>query len=711
MFLWVQLQVAHLQEQRTDYDIRNALQSLTRGLHPTFTRSLQSIDCLPAHRLARAKRVLRWVVCAEHPISLHELSEAVVVHDMQQLWDKSRCVNKPISLIEDCFHLVHCTDISGKSRDARVQLIHSSVKEFLLQNPTVLGSSLTDYHIYPLPGAHVTIAEDCLKYLQLIAQSVHQSVYTVDMSQPVEDCHPFLPYASEFWPQHLRASGSSGEKSVSIFCKFMESTPSRQFWSERYNRKRDDTIHTTMSVCHLAARLSLPHIVKAILEKGLDTANAEGFESRGLTALHWAAKSADESTLRVLVESGADIDARNTEGETPLHLAARNWDGEHVVRALLDLRADVTLTDDGGRTPLHIAAQNGYGQNSVFLLLQRGASIEASCKRGQLPLHIAAANPYGVTSVRHLLSYGADVNAQNGQLRTPLHGAAGVWYRGIDSVKVLVGCGANIAAIDMDGHTPLHMAAQSVGGGESVEFLLERGANVDAVCGAGRKTPLHMAARSQLGHEAVRYLLEKGANVEARDSRMQTPLHIAVTVQQDAKVAQTLLAYGADVHALDDSGLTPLQRLAQEGSSDKIMSILLKHGASLHCVDSRHCTPLHWAAGRPGFDDPRLVRKLLQNGANVDARDDSGMTPLHQAAGHDAIVKLLLEHGADVNAMTQKGQTALHLAANQMIILRTLLLHGANPNIVDAEGRTVFDCSLKPEEVRTLVADLSGNGY
>ena len=234
----MQLQVTHLQEQRTDYDTRNAIQSLTRGLHPTFTRSLQSIDRLPPTRLARAKRVLRWVVCAEHPLSLRELSDAVAVPDMQRSWDRSRCVNKPISLIEDCFHLVHCTDISGNSGDTKVQLIHSSVKEFLLQDPVVLGSSLTGYHIYPLPDAQVTIAEDCLKYLHLIAPEVLQGIYPVGIYQHIEDRHPFLTYASEFWPQHLRASGSSGEKSVFMFCEFMQTSLSRQFWSECYNRKR-----------------------------------------------------------------------------------------------------------------------------------------------------------------------------------------------------------------------------------------------------------------------------------------------------------------------------------------------------------------------------------------------------------------------------------------------------------------------------------------
>jgi len=229
-----------------------------------------------------------------------------------------------------------------------------------------------------------------------------------------------------------------------------------------------------MSIYHLAARLSLPHIVRPILANGLDVADAQ--DSQGLTALHWAAKFAEESTLRILVGSGADINARNMEGQTPLHLAAGNWDGERVVQTLLDLGADVAVTTNvDGKTPLHITAQNGYGQSSVLLLLQHGASVRKTCKRGQSPLHVAAANPYGRATVQYLLNYGADVNVLNGQHRTPLHVAAGIWYRGIDSVRLLVEHRANVNATDRDGFTPLHVAAQSEDGVESVKFLIEHG--------------------------------------------------------------------------------------------------------------------------------------------------------------------------------------------------------------------------------------------
>lgn len=222
----MQFQITHPQEQRTDYDVRCALRTLTRGLEPTYTHILKSIDRLPVARRARAKRVLRWVACAEHPLSLCELSEAVAIHDMLGVWDMSRCVNRPTTLIEDCSSLILCTENSWQSPDAKVQLVHSSVEEFLLQNPILPGSSLTDYHIYPLPSTQVAIVEDCLKYLALMAEQPSSGYDFIDL----EHQHPFVTYACEFWPQHLRNSVQAGEQLVFTFCEFMQLiSPSRGF--------------------------------------------------------------------------------------------------------------------------------------------------------------------------------------------------------------------------------------------------------------------------------------------------------------------------------------------------------------------------------------------------------------------------------------------------------------------------------------------------
>ncbi|KAI0269374.1 hypothetical protein BC834DRAFT_951654, partial [Gloeopeniophorella convolvens] len=408
MFLWVQLQISHLQEQRTDHDIREALTTLSSGLQPTFIRILKSIDRLPATRRVRVQRILRWVVCAEHPLGLRELSEAVAIQDMQDNWDTSRCVNRPTSLIEDCFNLVLCTESSWQSRDSKVQLIHSSVKEFLLQNPLLLGESLAAYHIYPLPDAYIAMVTDCFKYLGLVAQDANHNTYSYPVFDPMpEERHPLVMYTSEFWPQHLRAAGPAGEQLVHPFSQFLQPhSLSRHFWSERYNRKRDNGIYATMSLCHLAARLSLPYIVKPILAQGID--GGEGHFSNGLSALHLAARFAEDATLRVLVESGADINVRTHKQLTALHIAAGNWDGERVVQALLDLGANATVVDKDGRTPLHVAAQNGYGQGSLLLLLEHGADVHRPDNAGQLPIHAAAANPYGTTSIQYLLAYGAD---------------------------------------------------------------------------------------------------------------------------------------------------------------------------------------------------------------------------------------------------------------------------------------------------------------
>ncbi len=139
---------------------------------------------------------------------------------------------------------------------------------------------------------------------------------------------------------------------------------------------------------------------------------------------------------------------------------------------------------------------------------------------------------------------------------TLLHHAAAVGN--LHFVEFLLNQGAEVDALDGGGHTPLYSAANGLksGGGQVVRALVRAGANVNACEGAKRCTPLHMAARRG-NRETAEALLESGADIEARDSEGETPLRRAVNCNH-AGVAALLMAKGADARSVGSNGITPL---------------------------------------------------------------------------------------------------------------------------------------------------------
>ena len=173
-------------------------------------------------------------------------------------------------------------------------------------------------------------------------------------------------------------------------------------------------------------------------------------------------------------------------GALPLHWAARQQDTE-IVRLLLEHGADPNARTEGGeRTALHF----GVGSIEVArLLLQHGAQVDARevvlwrpLSSGRTPLHMAMG--YGVDDVALLLlDQGADPRAVDGSDRTPLHGAAS---RGmIRTVRALLDAGVDINAQDDEGNTPLHSAARG-SQGPTAELLLAHGANTQLQNADGR---------------------------------------------------------------------------------------------------------------------------------------------------------------------------------------------------------------------------------
>ncbi|KAL8402568.1 hypothetical protein RB596_009081 [Gaeumannomyces avenae] len=146
-----------------------------------------------------------------------------------------------------------------------------------------------------------------------------------------------------------------------------------------------------------------------------------GYKEHGHTPLRWAAEEGCEAFTRLLIENGADIEAKDGGGRTPLHWAAEKGH-EGVARLLVEAGADKKAKDGLGRTPLHFAAANGH-EGVARLLVEAGADKEAKDRDGRTPLHVAAWN--GHEAVAKLLAkLGANKEAKDRDGRTPLHVAA-----------------------------------------------------------------------------------------------------------------------------------------------------------------------------------------------------------------------------------------------------------------------------------------------
>ena len=169
----------------------------------------------------------------------------------------------------------------------------------------------------------------------------------------------------------------------------------------------------------IAVRLNLPVLTMSLLIQGADV-NAR--DKYGHTPLEMAVLRDASELAEVLLNRGADINQVHWQG-TLLHVAAAN-NASAVAEVLLKAGADVNVKDYKGDTPLHAAAWRG-SEGAAELLLNRGADVDAKGKHGRTPLHVAASdnasavNASAVAEV--LLKAGADVNAKDNRGRTPLY--------------------------------------------------------------------------------------------------------------------------------------------------------------------------------------------------------------------------------------------------------------------------------------------------
>ena len=293
-----------------------------------------------------------------------------------------------------------------------------------------------------------------------------------------------------------------------------DSTNNRETWwtslsnivNTAYSWVRDTYISLAYSDICDAARNGSVLGVQHFLENGVSVDETKDVYRN--TALHRAVKRGHIDVVRLLVERGANIEAKESDKSTPLYLAAMLGHTD-IARYLLDCGANIESQGYYKRTPLSVATF--YKNIDVFrLLIERGANIEARDSDEETILHVACSSmPINVDEsneirfeiVCHLLERGANLSARNREGCTPLHEAT-MFFACSAIVRLLIEHGANLEEQNNAGQTAI-VGAFECGRHDIVALLEHYGAILPAYLIAGDEINDNQSAHTVSVHFGV----------------------------------------------------------------------------------------------------------------------------------------------------------------------------------------------------------------
>ncbi len=437
-------------------------------------------------------------------------------------------------------------------------------------------------------------------------------------------------------------------------------------------------------------------------------------DSAGNTALHIAImRDSPYEYIKYLVDSGADVNARNSNGDSVLYLAvtknrrdagdlllskdadifATNTQNYSPLRAALTEGGELqdwiitskTLNarDGSGNTPLHYAAEWKL-DDAITGLAQKGANVNAVNANGESAL-FSAVKADSPSTIGALVESGITTDFRSNLTRdhlgnTPLHCA--VRWNALQAAQTLIGMGIDVNAQNLSGKTALSDTCRS-DKREMAILLIQNGANVNSTDATGRSILIDAIQANNA--PMVSLLLANGANPQIQQMSGRNAYHEAAIYGKVDIINMVRKAGGAPL-SRDAKGDSPFSLVLD--SSEEIIKAVL--GSDTNIVDSDGNTPVHIAVSKKV--PSKKLKMILNMGYPVSQRNGKGLTPLAEAVNKNAkgLAFILLERGADPFIATTDGDSALSNAFKNgnIEILDEIVKYNANKT--DMQGDTIL---------------------
>ncbi|KAI9897952.1 hypothetical protein N3K66_006312 [Trichothecium roseum] len=671
-FLWLKMQERELQGWKNRQQLEKAIKETPEGLESVYDRSLQSILQLPSRKRNRAVSILRWATFAICPLTIDQLSEALIIdRDASDL-----AVDQLPNVVDDDYVESEVLDLCASLIEVRpgenptrpgswtLDLSHFSVKEFLLSQIALEGNLFK-----AKPGTQLSIEEQqgvmlaklCLCYLNY-ATVWEQNFGTEPQSaQGISQYsqRPFIIYAANYW--HLHVPNHDFEDDELLGCMTSLFDARNPPWDTWRN------FHVT---------------------KGLDNASFKDILDMEpgdppTDPLYYASKFGPIMLVRFLLQHPEYSPAKTQADAAKALAVACDRNRTAIVQTLCNAGVDIEAALDSW-TPLNLASNAGHA-DIVDILLKRGANAETASKNGWTPI-IRASRRGHIEVVRLLLTKVSKAHVNSGSRYdwTALEAACIGGHMAV--VECLLQSGAQPNTRSGDGRTAFHAAAQD--GNLALFQKLQRYAEEWDIAANNGFKPLDVAAGN--GHvEMVKYLLDCGADVRSVGGAEYSALHLA-TSEGHMAVVRLMVESDANINVANITGTTPLHYASDEGHS-QIVAFFASAGADVNRPNDEGWTPLHFATYNGHV---KVVKILLSEGSRISSQTLDGETPLHMAAmnGHQDVVSELLANGSAVllSVQSESGLTALAMACQEGHLEITRLLIKAQQSICKDTSPTLY---------------------